>query len=154
MMKTMNSTVHSLAGTWNLRAADEKETIPCLIPGDNYSALQDAGRIPDPFWRENEVTVQWVADKDWIFARKFNVPAELLRNRAIFLSFDSIDTIAQIRVNGRLAGRADNQFRRWRFEVKRLLRPGANELEVCIESPRKAAAKAVAEAHSSVAPAN
>ena len=150
----MIDSILPLAGTWNLRAADETETVPCPIPSDNYSALQDAGRIPDPFWRENETAVQWVADKDWVFSRQFDVPTELLRRRAVFLSFDSIDTIAEIRVNGRLAGRADNQFRRWRFEVRRFLHSGSNELEVRIESPRRAAAKAVEEAHSTVAPAN
>lgn len=49
----MNDEILSLAGTWRLRAADEKKTVSCPIPGDNYSALQDAGRIPDPYWRDN-----------------------------------------------------------------------------------------------------
>ena len=144
----------SLHGTWRLRAADETESVPCPIPGDNYSALQDAGRIPDPYWRDNETRVQWVADRDWIFSRSFDVPAELLRHRAVSLSFDSIDTVAEVFVNGRRAGSADNQFRRWRYEVKNLLHEGSNEIEVHITSPRRAAAEAVAEAHSPVAPAN
>ena len=131
-----------------MRAADDKAAVPCPIPGDNFSALQDAGRIPDPYWRENEAKVQWVAERDWIFSRAFDVPAALLRHRAVYLSFDSIDTVAEVFVNGRLAGRADNQFRRWRFEVRRLLREGANELEVRIASPVRAAR----EAHAALAP--
>ena len=138
----------SLHGTWRLRAADESASIPVAIPGDNYSALQDAGRIPDPYWRENEVAVQWVADKDWVFSRTFDVPPELLRHRAVYLSFDSIDTVADIFVNGRRVGSADNQFRGWRYEVRRLLRPGANEVEVRITSPRRAGP----EAHAALAP--
>ena len=144
----MNGIVLSLSGMWRLRAAGETETIPCPIPGDNFSALQDAGRIPDPYWRENEAEVQWVAERDWIFSRAFDVPAALLRHRAVYLAFDSIDTVAEVFVNGRLAGRADNQFRRWRFEVRRLLREGANELEVRIASPVRAAR----EAHAALAP--
>ncbi len=135
----MNNSIVSLDGVWRLRASDEAESIPCPIPGDNYSALQEAGRIPDPYWRRNELAVQWVADKDWSFSREFNVPAALLRHRAVYLSFASIDTFAEVFVNGRRAGAADNQFRRWRFEVRRLLRPGANELEVRIASPRRKA---------------
>ncbi|MBQ9727171.1 MAG: glycoside hydrolase family 2 protein, partial [Kiritimatiellae bacterium] len=135
-----------LAGAWTLRAADGSVSVPCAIPGDNYSALQAAGEIPDPYWRDNESRVQWVSEKDWIFSRSVDVPASLLRRTAVFLSFDSIDTVAEVFVNGRLAGRADNQFRRWRFEVKKLLREGANEIEVRIESPRRAALEAHAAA--------
>lgn len=144
----MNDFPLSLAGTWRLTASGETKFVPCPVPGDNYSALQDAGRIPDPYWRENEAEVQWVAERDWIFSRAFDVPAALLRHRAVYLSFDSIDTVAEVFVNGRLAGRADNQFRRWRFEVRRLLREGANELEVRIASPVRAAR----EAHAALAP--
>ena len=135
----MNGAPLSLDGVWRLRTADETASVPCPVPGDNYSALQDAGRIPDPFRRENEDAVQWVADRDWVFSRSFEVPPALLRHAAVFLSFDSIDTAAAVFVNGRRAGSADDQFRRWRFEVRRLLRPGENEVEVRIESPRRAA---------------
>ena len=102
----MNDSIVSLDGVWRLHASDEAESIPCPIPGDNYSALQAAGRIPDPYWRRNELAVQWVADKDWAFSREFNVPAALLRHRAVYLSFESIDTAAEIFVNGRSAGNA------------------------------------------------
>ena len=135
----MKDCILSLDGAWRLRAADESESISCQIPGDNYSALQAAGRIPDPYWRRNELAVQWVADKDWSFSREFVVPAGLLGHRAVYLDFASIDTFAEIFVNGRLAGKADNQFFRWRFEVKKLLREGTNEIEVRIASPRRRA---------------
>ena len=61
-MQFMNDSLHSLDGVWRLRAADESESIPCRIPGDNDSALQATGRISDPYWRRNELAVQWVAD--------------------------------------------------------------------------------------------
>ena len=148
----MNDCILSLDGVWRLRAADESESISCPIPGDNYSALQAAGRIPDPYWRRNELAVQWVADKDWSFSREFDVPAEQLRRRALYLSFESIDTAAEVFVNGRLAGKADDQFRRWRFEVKKLLREGANEVEVRIASPRRAACAVMDAEHPDAAP--
>ena len=133
----MSDSPLSLAGIWSLHAAGEGKTIPCPIPGDNYSALQDAGRIPDPYWRDNERKVQWVADTDWVFSRSFDVPAALLAHEAVYLSFDSIDTVAEVFVNGRRVGSANNQFRRWRFEVRKLLREGANTIEVRIRSARR-----------------
>ena len=90
----MDPTTIPLEGVWRLRAADETKSVPCPIPGDNYSALQDAGRIPDPYWRDNEAKVQWVADRDWVFSRSFDVPAALLRRR----SAPSCPAAAKIRI--------------------------------------------------------
>ena len=122
-------TTLSIEGTWRLRAADGKKTVPCPIPGDNYSALQDAGRIPDPYWRDNERKVQWVADTDWIFSRSFDVPASLLAHEAVFLSFDSIDTVAEVFVNGTDCGIV--WCAPWYAKVPAAaLRKGTNMLEV------------------------
>ncbi|MBQ7667404.1 MAG: glycoside hydrolase family 2 protein, partial [Kiritimatiellae bacterium] len=142
----------SLAGSWRLRNIGSRGLppgvgsvdVPVQLPGDNYSALQAAGTIPDPYWRDNEKAVQWVADADWSFSRAFTVQEAALRAHAAYLSFDSIDTVAEVFVNGRKAGAADDQFRRWRFEVGGLLRPGENELEVRIASPRRAARETAA----------
>ena len=149
-MNTPNSAVLDLAGVWMLRASDPAiAPMPAAVPGDNYSALQAAGAIPDPYWRDNEERVQWVADKDWVFTREFEVTPGLLGHRAVYLSFDCIDTVAEVFVNGRRAGAADNQFRRWRYEVRGLLRPGSNTVEVRIASPRRSA---MAEHDSSASP--
>ena len=126
-----------LNGTWRLRAADEKDTLPVAIPGDNYSALEVAGRIPDPYWRENEAAIQWPAEKGWVFSRDFDVSPQTLKARCVYLAFDSIDTKAEVFVNGRLAGATDDQFRRPRFEVKRLLREGANTVEVRVMAQKR-----------------
>lgn len=125
----------SLNGTWRLRATDETTSIPVSIPGDNYSALQAAGRIPDPYWRENENRVQWPAEKEWVFARDFEVSPAQLQPKCLYLSFDSIDMAAEIFLNGQSVGSAFNQFRRYRFEVKRFLHEGTNTVEVRIASP-------------------
>ncbi|MBQ7722171.1 MAG: glycoside hydrolase family 2 protein [Kiritimatiellae bacterium] len=149
-MNTPSSAVLDLAGVWTLRASDPAiAPMPAAVPGDNYSALQAAGAIPDPYWRDNEERVQWVADKDWVFTREFEVTPGLLGHRAVYLSFDCIDTVAEVFVNGRRAGAADNQFRRWRYEVRGLLRPGSNTVEVRIASPRRSA---MAEHDSSASP--
>ncbi|MFO7870650.1 MAG: glycoside hydrolase family 2 protein [Kiritimatiellia bacterium] len=44
---------------------------------------------------------------------------------------------ARINVNGRKAGSADNMFRVWEFDVKKLLREGRNTLEIRFESPTR-----------------
>ena len=136
----------SLDGLWSLRQLGARgaaaAAVPCPVPGDNYSALQDAGRIPDPYVRTAENAVQWVADKDWALSRTFSVPPALARRAALYLELDGIDTDAEVRLNGRPVARTRNAFRRWRFDVSALVRraPGAeNALEVRLFSPRRAA---------------
>ena len=127
-----------LNGEWRLRSAAQKKGIPAMVPGDNYSALMSAGVIPDPYWRENEKEVQWVAHEDWIYERDFTVGDALLKSRHVFLNLDSVDTIAIVKVNGKEIAKTDNQFRRWRFDVKDVLKKGKNTIQIAIKSPHAA----------------
>ena len=123
-----------LTGMWELRNSDGERAVPAQVPGDTHSALLAAGVIPDPYWGANELEVQWVGRQDWIYSRVFNVDPELLGESSVFLNCDSLDTIAEISINGQLVGRTDNMFRRYRFEVKPVLRPGENEISILFRS--------------------
>lgn len=67
-----------LNGDWQLRQGG-REPIPCRIPGDNYSALLNAGLMPDPFVGTNEWRVQQFADEDAVFSRTFDAPEGFYR---------------------------------------------------------------------------
>ena len=147
-MKTtaMRRTV-GLSGKWRLSGKGENgEPIECAatVPGDVLSSLLDAGIVPDPYFGRNENRVQWAGDRQWTMRRAFNVPAEILAAREAVLQMDDVDTFATVFVNGREAGRTDNRFLAWSFDVKALLRPGANEIAV-VFSPAAAVAAARAE---------
>ena len=53
-----------LGGVWHLREADNavQFTVPIQVPGDVHSALLAAGKIPDPFFGQNELLTQQVND--------------------------------------------------------------------------------------------
>ena len=127
-------TTLDLGGQWQVREAGARKSVPATVPGSIHTDLLAAGRIPDPFYRDNESRVQWLQDRDWVYAREFTVPAELLGRDRVLLRCEGLDTLAAIRVNGRLVGRTDNMFRTWEFDVKRLLRPGRNAIEVRFDS--------------------
>jgi beta-mannosidase len=129
-----------LTGEWTLIRAKTGEQLPASVPGDTHSALLDAGRIPDPYWADNELAVQWVGDEDWIYRRSFDVPKAMLAERSVFLSCDCLDTVTDIRVNGQHVGSTENMFLRHRFEVKPSLRPGRNTIEIHFHSAVRAAA--------------
>lgn len=50
--------------------------IPAQIPGIVHQALLQAGLIPDPFYDLNELEVQWVGERDWLYKLEFAAPQE------------------------------------------------------------------------------
>ncbi|MFH1709291.1 MAG: glycoside hydrolase family 2 protein [Planctomycetota bacterium] len=124
-----------LSGTWALKQGGKAGTIAAPVPGDVHLALLEAGKIPDPYFRDNELATRWVGRTDWIYGRTFAVPAAFLAHKRILLRCEGLDTLATIKVNGRAAGTADNMFRTWEFAVRRLLKPGANTISVHFAAP-------------------
>ncbi len=123
-----------LNGTWRLVQPEKGIDIPAQVPGCVHTDLLAAGEIADPFYRGNELSVFWVAESSWTYRRTFHVPSTLLFRDAVRLRCAGLDTLAAIRLNGREVGRTDNMFRTWEFDVKGLLEPGQNEIEVGFES--------------------
>ena len=136
----------SLNGPWQLRVLGwEKGPIAATVPGSVYYDLLNAGEMPDPFYRDNEMDALKLMDNDFSYTRAFDVPEDLLQSDAVLLRADGLDTLAEISVNGQAVGKADNMHRIWEFDVKCALRPGKNEIEVLLRSPTKFIKKAYAE---------
>ena len=129
----------SLAGTWTLRESGQTDTIPVEVPGDVHSALLAAGRISDPYWGDNEKRVQWIGEREWVYEREFEAGGVLLGMRSVVLDIEHPDTFCEIRINGQVAGATANRFRRYRFEVKPLLRAGSNTITAVFRSAEKIA---------------
>ncbi len=115
------------------------EWLPASVPGTVHTDLLAAEKIPDPFFRDNEWQVQWVAEIGWRYHRAIHVPAEFLSNTVIQLAADGLDTFAAIFINGQQVARTNNMFIPHRFDVKTLLRPGENEIEIRFDSPMQQA---------------
>ncbi len=135
-----------LSGRWNL-SDGKKIEVPSELPGDDYSALLAAGKIPDPYSGCNENLVQWVNAETWTFTRDFELTEDFLKAKSVFLNLDSVDTFAEIRINGKTAGSSRNMFARFRAEVKPLLKPGGNTISVTILPPGPIAAEEAEKLH-------
>jgi beta-mannosidase len=92
------------------------------------------GEIEDPFFRENEKDLQWIGETDWRYWRDFRVSASLLEFDRVLLRCHGLDTLATIRINGKLVARTDNMHRTWEFDVQRKLSVGSNRIEVSFAS--------------------
>lgn len=122
---------HSLAdATWRVRDCSETKWLPARVPGCVHTDLLRAGRIDDPFFADNELSVQWIEEREWEYRTSFSVPAALRDQHDLDLVADGLDTLATVTLNGKVIGRTDNMFVTHRWNVKKLLRPGKNELIV------------------------
>jgi beta-mannosidase len=119
-----------LTGAWQLRAADDDELIAAQVPGCVHLDLIAAGKIPNPFWRDNEKLVQWVSGRAWCYSREFDITSELLQQDNVVLRCDGLDTLATIRINGSELVRTANMFRWYEFDIKALLSAGTNRIEI------------------------
>lgn len=124
------TTVIDLSSLWEMKAASDSGWQIAEVPGNVYLDLERQGRINNPLTGINEKTSQWVDTMSWVYRHQFEfIPAQN-RKKAAFLVFDGIDTQADIYLNGKLLGQANNMFRRWEYEVTDLLKKGDNELLV------------------------
>jgi len=122
-------------GKWRLQAVGDSDWYPVSIPGEVHIALMEADRIPDPFVADNEVKVAWVAKTDWIFEGVILVSEALLNEDQVILSFEGLDTLADVFINGSLLGKTKNAFRSYSWDVKELVNQGENVIKVFFRSP-------------------
>ena len=128
----------SLNGPWTLDIPGSAfMAVPAEVPGSVYHDLLAAGRIPDPFYRDNETEALKLMEYDFHYSRAFQADGELLDCGAVLLRCEGLDTLAAVYINGAEAGRADNMHRTWEFDVKDLLREGENNIAVHFASPTK-----------------
>ncbi len=135
---TAQVTTIPLNGTWDIFDAPKSEfQITGEIPGTLYEALLKHDKIEDPFYGTNEQNQDDILLRDWTFARKFSLTPEMLNSQALFLCFDGIDTIADIKINDKLILHANNMHRKWRIDLKEVgLEAGEHNLEILIYSPK------------------
>jgi beta-mannosidase len=134
-------TQQSLSGTWSFRKLDTDEWLPASVPGGVHTDLLALGKIPDPFVADNEKKVQWIAESDWEYRRSFSFTSPIPKTGGLrvgearqILVCDGLDTLAEVSLNGRPLGKADNMYRQWRWDVTGLLK-SENEIRIIFRGP-------------------
>lgn len=120
---------------WKMKECTSKEYLDAAVPGSVYLDLMAAGKMRDPFYRDNEKEALEVISHDYEYTVMFDVAQELLNCIAVLLRFDGIDTLSCITLNGKELGKTDNMHRIWEFPVKGILKEKGNELTVTLYSP-------------------
>ncbi len=103
--------------------------------GSVQEKLFEKGELPDPFWGENESLYKWIEDSTWQFVSMIEISEEMMKKEIIDLYFPSIDTYADIFINGTLIAQTENAFLPHHFNIKPCLRKGKNEIKVVFSPP-------------------
>ena len=121
---------------WSFRDASTRSSawLPAQVPGCVHTDLRRAKKIPDPFFGTNELDLQWIEERDWEYRADFKVSPTLLAEAVVELCADGLDTVATVFLNGAKIAATDNMFIAHRWDVRRHLRPGANELRIRFRS--------------------
>ena len=133
----MPSIIPLASARWKFRDASSSTPsawLPATVPGCVHTDLIAAGKIPDPFYGTHELDLQWIEERDWEFRSEFTVSTAQLREDRIELCADGLDTVATVTLNGKKIATTENMFISHRWEVKRHLRVGKNELVVRFRS--------------------
>lgn len=120
---------------WTFRQVTEEEWLPAKVPGTVHTDLMDNGVIEDPYYRLNELDVQWIDKTDWEYKTTFSADDNILGRDRVQLDFKGLDTYARVYLNGEQILAADNMFREWQVDVKELLNEDENELRILFRSP-------------------
>jgi beta-mannosidase len=127
--------VESLNGSWKLRQSETVDWFDASVPGGVYTDLLNAGEIPDPYYADNELDIQWVGKSDWVYRRTVTIDKDFLDEDRIRLRCAGLDTVATVRINGEIVGESANMHREYEFDVNNALTQGENQVEITFHSP-------------------
>ena len=121
-----------------MRIAGEPSEYDAAVPGSVYNDLLKAGRMEDPYYRDNEDAALELMKNDFIYTGIFDVDMEEVGGSdEVILCFNGLDTLTDITLNGHELGSTCNMHRVWRYSVGEILKDKMNELRIIFHSPVK-----------------
>lgn len=125
----------SLNNNWQFSQMGKDKWYGAEVPGSVQRDLIRHNVLPDPYYGTNETKIQWVEDENWDFKNTFTVSAEQLMRDDAILTFEGLDTHADVFLNGSKIVQSQNMFITYEHSVKNLLKIGDNQLYIRFYSP-------------------
>ncbi len=113
------------------------KTLPATVPGDVTLDLWKNGVVADPYYGVNHQELGWIIGSDFTYSTAFDLPEDIFASEDIVLSFDSIDTFADIYLNDVFLGHTEDMFLKYTFSVKEIAKKTGNILTVKLLSTGK-----------------
>lgn len=122
---------------WTMHAEGKEERIAASVPGSVYHDLLQAGKMEDPYYRDNELKALKIMEQDFVYETLFEADEKIRKEEVQLLRFEGIDTLADIYLNEAHLAYVNNMHRIWEFLVNGLLKKGENSLQVVFHSPTR-----------------
>lgn len=106
------------------------------VPGTVLGSLVHNDLYPDPYFGtnlQNIPTEQF--QHSWWYRTEWQWPA-LEAEQTVILCLEGINYYAEIWLNGKLVERTEGAFRRYRFNISGLIKPGPNVLAIEVSPPK------------------
>lgn len=97
------------------------EILDLSVPTGVYSDLENANLTESVLFSYNDIKLRWIAGENWTYSLKFEMTSQDLFHKFVILTFNGLDTLTEIFLNGESIGTTDNMFVRYRFNVKEIL---------------------------------
>jgi beta-mannosidase len=124
----------SLNGTdWEFAELGDNSYQSATVPGTVQTDLLKLGKIPNPFLLNNEDSIQWISERNWVFKKTFSVSKKQQIKKQHILQFEGLDTYTEIFLNDSLLLKTNNTFRKFELDVSKILR-AENELRIVFTS--------------------
>ncbi|MEP3598698.1 MAG: glycoside hydrolase family 2 protein [Stappiaceae bacterium] len=128
-----SATKITLNENWRLRNAGGNIDTIINFPGDVHSALLAAGLIPDPYYRDHELQLDWIHEDTWTADREFTLADSVLASH-VSLFLGSVDCFARVTLNGVELVQSESQFIDHIIDLTGKLSDGANRLSIEFKS--------------------
>jgi len=117
----------------DIKGVDVK-TISATVPGNVELDLQNAGVLKDLTIGNNVYDLRPYEFYQWCYTKTFATP-KLEKGQSLRLTFNGIDCLADVWLNGKLIGTPEDMFIEHRYDITGLVdKDGANTLQVIIRS--------------------
>lgn len=127
--------IQNLNENWKLRERNAEDYLETKVPSSVCQTYLEHGLMKDPYYRAQENDALKMMEQDYEFSTVFSPDEELFRYPYISIVFEGLDTLADIWLNGKHLGYANNMHRSWEYEVKSVLKEENNELKILFYSP-------------------
>ena len=121
---------------WDVNCKNKNISLKVNIPKSVHIALLENNYIKDPYVGKRDGEYAWIAGERWTYQTRFNVSKDMLSYAMVRLTFDGLDTVSKILLNGFVIGKSDNMFVKYTFMVKKYIKL-RNVLQVHFSSPTK-----------------
>ncbi len=120
--------------------ASEEGWLKADVPSTAHDVLWRAGLCPSPYESPSLPKLGPSFEQDYIYRLRFAIPDALKKHPAsLRLTFEGLDTVATVWLNGKQLGQTDNMFCAYSFPIGELVTSGEQDLVIEFSSALRTA---------------